>query len=269
MYKYNGFLVHQSHDDDGIVEVVERSGVRSLHFGSAARQSSMRIADPYRLELDYARAMSSWLLFKDNPIDNVLVIGLGGGSLAKHLLHHFPDCHIDAIEYRHSVVKIARSHFGLPLDRRLKIIMGDGAHHVQHRVETHAQHYSLMFIDAFDHEGMAPSLCNEAFFSQCKTLLKPDGLLLVNLWGGMNNKSFQSCAMWLSRLFNWHMLYLPVRGKGNIIALGFNDEKASYPMKTLKNKAIDLEYRYQIEFPLFLKDLAKHNASTINNVIKP
>jgi spermidine synthase len=267
MYKYNGLLIHQSHDDDGIIEVVERGGVRSLHFGSPAKQSSIKMADPYRLELDYARAMTCWLLFKDS-VDEALLVGLGGGSLAKHLLHHFSDCHLDAVEYRHSVVKIARSHFSLPLDRRLKIIMGDGAHHIQQRIETHAQHYSLMFIDAFDHEGMASSLCNEDFFKNCKTMLKPDGLLLVNLWGGMNNKPFQECAMWLSHLFDWRLLFLPVRGKGNIIAIGFNGAAPDFSMKDLKIKAIELEHRYQIEFPVFLKDLTKHNASVINNVIK-
>jgi spermidine synthase len=269
MYKYNGLLIHQSHDDDGIVEVVERSGIRSLHFGSPPRQSSMRLADPYRLELDYARAMASWLLFKDTPEDDALLVGLGGGSLAKHLLYHFPQCHLDAVEYRQSVVRVARSHFGLPLDKRLKIIVGDGAHVIQNRLETHAQRYSLTFIDAFDHEGMAPSICNETFFESCKTLLKPDGLLLVNLWGGMNNASFQQCAVWLSRLFDWRILFLPVRGKGNIIAICFNDAVPFFSMKDLRDRAIDLEHRYQIEFPLFLKDFSKHNASTINNVIRP
>jgi spermidine synthase len=39
-------------------------------------------------------------------------------------------------------------------------------------------------------------------------------------------------------------------------------------MKDLKIKAIEIENRYQIEFPVFLKDLTKHNASVINNVIK-
>jgi len=268
MYKYNGLLIHQSHDDDGILEVVERSGIRSLHFGSPPRQSSMRITDPYRLELDYARAMTSWLLFKDTLAEKALLVGLGGGSLAKHLLYHFSDCHLDVVEYRQSVVKVARSYFGLPFDQRLKIIIGDGAHVLHNRVTSHAQHYGLILIDAFDHEGMAPSICNENFFNICKTLLKPDGLLLVNLWGGMNNKSFQEYALWLNRLFDWRMLCLPVRGKGNIIAIGFNDAAPEYAMQNLKIKAIALEQRYQIEFPLFLKDLSKHNGAIIHHVIK-
>ena len=46
MYKYNGRLVHLSHDEEGILEVVEENGVRSLHFGSSPKQSSMLLAEP-------------------------------------------------------------------------------------------------------------------------------------------------------------------------------------------------------------------------------
>jgi Spermine/spermidine synthase. len=116
-----------------------------------------------------------------------LIIGLGGGSLTKHLLHHFPDCRLKVVEYRESVVKIARSHFGLPLDPRLKVIIDDGAKYVRQRTESQSEQYSLMFVDAFDHEGMAPSISNHAFFDACKMLLKKDGMLVINLWGGAGN----------------------------------------------------------------------------------
>ena len=85
MYKYDGLLIHESHDDEGILEVIDNKGFRSLHFGSSPKQSSLLIADPNKLVLDYVRAMTSWLLFKPSLEDDALLIGLGGGSLAKHL----------------------------------------------------------------------------------------------------------------------------------------------------------------------------------------
>ncbi len=177
MYKYDGLLIHQSHDDDGIIEVVEEKGIRSLHFGSEPRQSSLLLADPDKLELSYVRAMTSWLLFKPTLDDEALIIGLGGGSLTKHLLQHFSDCRLRVVEYRKSVVKIARSYFGLPLDPRLKIIIDDGGGYVKQRTEDHAERYSLLLIDAFDHENMAASIANQDFFDACKAVLKKDGLL--------------------------------------------------------------------------------------------
>ncbi len=267
MYKYEGRVIHESHDDDGILEVVESDGVRSLHFGSFPRQSSMLLAEPDRLYLNYVRAMTSWLLFKPTLDDQALIIGLGGGSLTKHLLHHFPDCRLKVIEYRESVVKIARSHFGLPLDPRLKVIIDDGAKYVRRRTESQSEQYSMMFVDAFDHEGMAQSICNHAFFDACKALLRKDGMLVINLWGGTSNPQFQQVALWLGRTFDWRILFLPVKGRGNIIGLAFNEESPLHSVKDLRTRAIILEQLYQIEFISYLRDIIKHNASVINNSI--
>jgi spermidine synthase len=268
MYKYEGLLIHESHDDEGIIEVIERKGVRSLHFGSHPRQSSMLLSNPHKLELDYVRAMTSWLLFKPALEGDALIVGLGGGSLTRHLLQHFPACRLKAVEYRKSVVKIARRYFDLPLDPRLKIIVDDGGDYIRQRAETYREHYSLLFIDAFDHEGMASSICHEAFFDACKVLLKKDGILVINLWGGTHNPEFQQVSQWLARVFNWQTLFLPVRDRGNIIAFAFNNYSPLYSMKELRSNALALEQHYQIEFPIFLKDLKKHNASTLNQVIK-
>ncbi len=267
MHKYNGTLIYQSHDDDGILEVVERDGFRSLHFGTYPRQSSMLLSDPDKLALEYVRAMSSWFLFKELLDDEVLIIGLGGGSITKHLLHHFQDCRLKVIEYRQSVVKIARSHFGLPLDRRLKIIVDDGGRYLRQRTGTSQARYSVMIVDAFDHEGMAESINNKAFFEACKVTLKDDGILVINLWGGTGNPLFQQVALWLGQVFDWKILFLPVQGRGNIIGFAFNNAVPMFSMKVLRDKALVLEQRYQIEFPTFLKDFKRHNSSTINQLI--
>ncbi len=268
MYRYQGRIIHESHDDDGILEVIEQDGVRSLHFGSFPKQSSMLLAEPDKLHLEYVRAMTSWLLFKPTLDDHALIIGLGGGSLTKHLLYHFPDCRLKVVEYRESVVKIARSHFGLPLDPRLKVIIDDGAKYARQRTESQSEQYSLMFVDAFDHEGMASSICNHAFFDACKALLKKDGMLVINLWGGVNKPQFQQIALWLGQTFDWKILFLPVKDRGNIIGLAFNEQTPLHDMKDLRTRAIILEQLYQIEFIAYLKELIKHNSSVINNSIK-
>src|SRR5262245_14571019 len=71
------------------VYITERFGVRSLHIGSDTIQSSMRLTRPIDLELSYTRSMMAFLLFRDPPA-RVLMIGLGGGSLAKFVYHRLP-----------------------------------------------------------------------------------------------------------------------------------------------------------------------------------
>ncbi|WP_426993733.1 spermine synthase [Methylomonas sp. CM2] len=267
MYKYDGLVVHQSHDDEGIIEVVDSDGVRALHFGSHARQSSMLIAEPDRLHSLYARAMMAGLLFQPPPED-VLMIGLGGGTIAKFLLHQFADCKVRAVEFRGSVLKVARSHFELPFDARLKIKIGCGAHHVKQFAREHSEFHDLIMIDAYDHDGMAPEVSSEAFFDACRTLLTRDGLLVINLWG-TDKPLFQQVSWNLGRVFNWRMLFLPVRGRGNIIGFAFADQAAKPTLKSLIDRAKHLEQRYQIEFPTYLLDLKRHNPNVFNRIIKP
>ena len=167
MQKYNSRLIHQVHDEHGPIEVVESAGVRSLHFGTQHRQSSMSLLEPQNLYLAYVRAMMACLLFRDR-VDDTLLIGLGGGSLAKFLLYHFSNSRIKTIECRRNVVTIARSHFSLPQDPRLKIIIDDGGQYLCQRKDTLQGRFGLLFVDAFDDTGISTAVHNEAFFDACK-----------------------------------------------------------------------------------------------------
>lgn len=266
MYKYSGLVIHQSHDDDGIIEVVDNAGIRALHFGSEARQSTMSLAEPDKLLSLYARTMMAWLLFKEHS-DNLLMIGLGGGVLPKYFLHHFPNTQVKVIEYRRGVVKIAHSYFGLPLSPRLKIKVEDAAIYMRRQSVKHSAQHDLILVDAFDHEGMADAVIHAAFFDSCKTLLTDDGILVMNLWG-TNKALFGQIAWNLQQVFAENLLFLPVRGRGNVIGFAFNEKFSKLSLKELKIKALELEKTYQLEFSDFVSELKKHNPNTFHRIIK-
>ncbi len=266
MYKYDGLLIHQSHDNEGIIEVVESKGVRALHFGSSSRQSSMLIDDPNQLHSLYARSMIGFLLFNHSP-ENILMIGLGGGAIAKYLLHQFTQCKIKVIEYRSGVLKIARSHFDLPFDPRLKIKISCGGEYVSEQSKKVEEKHDIMMIDAYNHESMALEVSSEKFFDDCRTLLKDDGLLAINLWG--TNKDLFNQVTWnMGRIFEWKILFLPVRKRGNIIGFAFRENTPKYTINQLREKAKLLEQQYQIDFPIFVKDFKRNNRSLLK-VINP
>lgn len=265
MYRYDGLVVYQSHDDEGILEVVEQFGIRSLHFGSSSRQSSMALDDPECLQLPYTRAMTGWLLFKES-INHALVVGLGGGSLVRHLLYHFPDCFVRVVEYRSSVVKIARSHFGLPLDSRLKVVVDDGGSYVLQQAQARTGQFDLLLLDAFDVDGLAKSIANLDFFQAAKALLTDDGILVANLWSS-ETRVYKQCIDWFNSVFNGRVLLLPVRNRGNVIAFALNGGIAPLRFSDLQSHARALEAKYHIEFPLFLKELTKLNKLSINPVL--
>ena len=266
MYKYDGLLVHQEYDEQGLIEVVETDGVRSLHFGTHPRQSSMLLNAPNELHSKYVRAMMIWLLFKNRP-ENVLMIGVGGGLLSKYLLYQFPECQIKAIEFRQAIVKIARRFFALPLESRLKVKIGDGAHYIKQQSLNMPEQHDLIMIDAFDDEGMADTMQGMKLFSACKELLTDNGLLVINLWG-TNQDLFRQLSWEMGTTFNGKVLFLPVRGRGNVIAIAFADGVGTFSMKALRARAKQLDEQYQIEFTDYIKDIKRNNGRILNRVIK-
>ena len=185
---YDGLVVHQSQSDDGVIEVVDDGDIRSLHFGTFPRQSCMSIQTPHTLELTYTQAMMAALLLNPEP-ERVLIVGLGGGSLVKFILHHFPNCQIDVVEYRQDVLKVAYDYFQLPEnDSRVNVHIGDGYLFVQKCFCEGATPYDMVLVDAYDHTGMSTSVGIQAFFDACASLLTPDGVMSINLWGTNRKK---------------------------------------------------------------------------------
>ncbi len=257
-------LIYQIEDTDGIIEVKETDGLRSLHFNSEPFQSAMSLKQPDKLHLDYAKAMMSYLLFSDIGNDDILLVGLGGGSLAKYILKHFPDCRVEAVEYRAAVAEIAHDYFELPRDSRLNVVIDDGARYVKDRLNLQRELYSVIMLDAFDSKGMAESLCNPQFFAACQAMLKKDGILVVDLWN--TTEQFKQLFSWLGSLFNAKLLFLPIHGMVNVIGLFFHEDTPMYSQKALKKRAIQLEKTHGLPFKQFLKELITSNPNFIDKV---
>lgn len=105
--------VHKGITGEESVDVSEMDGVRSLYLGSETVQSAMRVKAPFELELAYSRGMMMFLLFMKQP-KQVLMIGLGGGSIPKYIHHFLPEISTRAVEINPRIIQVARSHFFLP-----------------------------------------------------------------------------------------------------------------------------------------------------------
>jgi len=257
MQKYDGKVVHKAVDEVGEIEVVDDAVYRSMHFGTDPKQSSMLLRDPIYLALSYTRAMSSAVLFCDHP-KKALLIGLGGGSLAKFLLHYFPDCRIDAVETRESVINVAQSHFQLPQEPRLNFHIDDGGRYVRNHTDT-GEKYDLIFVDAFLGTGIARTVCGISFFDACRALLSDEGIFSMNLWNGdfiTAREMFDD----IRETFDGNALRLPIDGKDNTVALAANGGAMKKQLKKLRERAERLSALTGIEYTVFLKAMRKHNS---------
>ena len=248
--------IHKAVADPASVDVSERDGVRSLHLGSDTVQSSMRLSAPTDLELPYTRSMMAFLLFHPEPKD-ILMVGLGGGSLAKFIHHRLPACRSTALEINPQVLAIARSHFFLPPnDERLDVRLEEGSQFVA----THPASFDAILSDGFDGMTLAEPLSTELYFSDCRRALSENGVFAINLWG--SDRNFPTYQQRIADCFDNFTLCLPAEKHGNIIVFAFNRSQGSPRWEELRERARALETLYGLDFLRFVDRLHDLNLHT-------
>ena len=256
---YDGKVIHSARDEFGSIDIVDESTARTMHFGSRARQTTMFLRDPVALALSYTRYMLSGLLLSSVP-RSVLMLGLGGGALARFVRHHWPGCRISAVEKRALVVALAREYFALP-DEHFAV-------HVMAAEEFLAgkrpAEYDWILVDIHDRNGMSPALREPEFFVRCRALLSARGILAANLWTGDREAMLKGINRSLHEVFDGRVLHLPVARKRNTVALGCNLTLPALEVRPARRKALELEDRYGVEFSQFLWELMQHNPGLLH-----
>ena len=220
-----------------------------MHIGGSAIQSAMRLDAPDDLALAYTRAMMAGLLFNPEPRDVVLV-GLGGGSLAKYIYRELPQTRIVALEVDVRVVAAAHRLFHLPLGkRRLRVLVRDGADYI----DANPASADLIFLDAFVNHRQAPSIRTAAFYRSARNALRRDGVLVVNFMS--DDPGLRAYLRRLAGAFDSRLVGLRAIGEDNIIVFAFADDPGAVTPPSLAGRAIALERRHGIEFRRFAEGI--------------
>lgn len=257
-------LIYQCHDEMGPIQIFEDGITRSLHFGSRSRQSSMLLIDPTILVLSYTRAIQTSLIFHDNP-KKILLLGHGGGSLAKFYLRHFPDSYLDVVELRQKVVDVSQQFFHVPQQHpKFRFHIADALQYI--RDYQHSD-YDLIIVDAFTEQGLAESVHNDDFFKLCRQKLTDTGILCTNIWTS-HAKTYQALLHQLARHFADDAIYqIPVRERGNSILMALS-EPSSLSQAEIRQRSQNLHHRFGLEFPTFLQDIYRpliENSPDVDN----
>ncbi|MBF0273056.1 MAG: fused MFS/spermidine synthase [Magnetococcales bacterium] len=244
-----------------VVEVVEDRHFRTLAFDSHLTQSRMSLEDPNLLVLRYTRRMMAGLLFLEVLAENrpfrVLMIGLGGGSMVKFLLHHFPGCHMDVVENDPLLPPLARQFFHVPTDPRLTLFVEDGALFVERMSRTRPERrYDLILLDAFDQVGMARGVYADPVFAQAHERLTAHGVLVINLIRS-DGALFHQGTEAIRRRFPQAAWSLTVPGFNNEILFAGPGVIPWEQRRELESRALELEARLGINHPGYLQEMAR------------
>jgi len=225
--------------------VVDDGDWRYLHFDQRLVQSAMRLAAPNALEVRYTQKMMSCLLFRPQP-RRIVLIGLGGGSLAKFCHVRLPAAQVCVVESNRDVIAL-RDAFQVPADGpRFEVVEADGAAYLAGA----GKGIDLLLVDAFDRHGFADSLATEAFFGQAGAKLAGGGVLAVNLAG--DKQRYVGVVATAMQVFDDRCILLPVREDDNRVLLAFNDAAFQPDWRRLRNRARELRARHGLDFPAFL-----------------
>jgi len=109
-----------------------------------------------------------------------LVLGLGGGSAAN--IFHNLKFDVDAVELDGRIAETARNYFALSPD--VNVIVDDARHYL----ETTEKTYDLILFDVFKGDVQPPHVMSLECFNTAKSLLKENGVIIVNFNGFLSDE---------------------------------------------------------------------------------
>ncbi|MEW6428755.1 MAG: fused MFS/spermidine synthase [Thermodesulfobacteriota bacterium] len=254
----DGRIVYRGPPRPGVI-VADDLGRRSLYLDGDTLQSRMILDDPVRLCMGYSQAMMCALFFQPAP-RQVLLVGLGGGSLVKFLLEFCPEAAVEVVEIDPEIVAVAHRFFSLPdKDPRLRITVASGEEVVAARLAAD-ERYDLLLLDAFDDNGPARALLEGEFLRRCRGLLSPAGVFAMNLWNRPVD-NFPAIHAGIASVFGDRTLKLLLaESYGNAIVFGFLQTLRVQALPQLKGAAGSLGRRTGINFIRFLRQLHWQNS---------
>jgi spermidine synthase len=239
--------------------VSEERGVRHLHVGGEAIQSAMRLDDPWALELDYTRCMMAFLLFHAEP-RRALMIGLGGGSLAKFFHRRLAGLRTHVLEYDERVIATARALFHVPADdARLRVEHGDGV------AALASECCDLLVVDGYEDESTPAALVSQAFFDAAWCALEEPGALVINFMD--DDRELDRHLQRLERAFGGAVLAFKALRDPNIIVLALKGGPPGIEWRELRARATALERKYALPFTRYVERLRTMNRWTAERLL--
>lgn len=161
-------------------------------------QSGQHLADVWRQSLQGVP--------ESHPVKQILVLGLGGGSVLPSLRRRFKDAHVTVVEWDPAMVALAKSMPWFRPKRAPEIIEGD-AYDV---VPALGRAFDLVLVDLFTGGETDPRLSSPEMIAALSRVLEPDGYLLLNAFRSV------SLVPAFERSFSRHGIF---RFKNDLVAL--------------------------------------------------
>ncbi len=148
--------------------------------------------DKQKLVFSYTKLTLSGLLYNPSP-KNILVIGLGGGTLPITLHQLIPEATITSVEIDPAVIKLAKQYFDYFENNQLRTEAIDGRLFAK-RASLKKLQYDWIILDAFNGDYIPEHLMTQEFLQEIKSILTPDGIVTANTFSDSKLYQYESAT---------------------------------------------------------------------------
>lgn len=252
-------VVHEERSLYRNIIVDETRDLRCLKFNTKSSQTSqscMYKNNPDKLVFNYTKLTFASLLVTDNP-KNVLIIGLGGGTLSNVIHALYPAAKIHNVEIDPAVLKVARNYFNSIENDAVTSSVQDGRIFIK-RAAIKKQKYDWIILDAFNGDYIPEHLLTKEFFEEVKSVLAEGGVIAANTFS--SSKLYEHESATYHAVFGDFINVSRANRSNRIILAGVN----SMPTEAQINQRIKALNPRLKKYDVDLKAISTYMQSTKN-----
>ena len=158
---------------NGRVEIVREFGKYRIETGNITQSGS-----PVALVWKKAVEQLAKIIKRGNG-KRILILGLGGGTLAGMLSGRFYGVELIGVEIDREMVKMGKKYLRLTEINNLNVVIDDAVGYCK-KAFLEKESFDAIFVDLYRGHRVPSETDSEDFFKSVVDLLAPDGLMFVN-----------------------------------------------------------------------------------------
>jgi spermidine synthase len=134
----------------------------------------------------HVKIITDYLKTKNSNSKEILIAGLGGGSMVKELYQSSNK--IDVVEIDKNMIEVCQKHFSLPKSPKVNYYIDDA----RHFINSQNKKYDYIIFDLSLGETIPSNVYTLESFKKCKNLLKKDGEIIINFFSNYSDNGLKS-----------------------------------------------------------------------------
>jgi spermidine synthase len=234
---YNDIRVYRRTDGD----LMLLFGAKRLNYV----ESIINPNDELDLPVTYTQSMVAGALAYPSNLNDMMIVGLGGGRTSWYLHKSLPDMNYTAVELDPEVARLASKYFGVKVEPGFDLQINDG----RVWLTKTDRKFDAILIDAYRGPFVPFHLLTTEFYKLVAEHLNPGGVAVQNV--EPSTMLFDSAVATIQSAFE-HLTFL--QGAGNIVIVAYNGpEKTDAEVAALAQQR-QAKYAFRYDLPKLIAE---------------